>query len=128
GLDLDRDEVAAGLDDEVHLLARRRSPVEDLGALDPRVPPAQQVVQHEVFEVSAGGLGRAAQVQGQARVAPVELGGFDEALGAVHRVRWYPDQQVRRLEQVEVPVHGGLRQRHVAGQLGLVDELTQTQA
>jgi hypothetical protein len=55
-LDLDRKQAAAGFDHEVDFLAACRSPVTELGALEPGIAPCEQVFKDEVLEMRAAGL------------------------------------------------------------------------
>lgn len=105
-LDLDRQEPALRLDDEVDLRARSCAPMEDPGAAKPAVAPRQQVVENDVLEVRALRLGIPREVERQPRVRPVELRGLDEPFRAVRGVGGKPNQQVRRLQQVQA---GSLR-------------------
>ena len=93
-LDLDGQQVVSGFDDEIDLLTRCCSPVQDFGALRPGVPPRQQVPEHEVLEVRDGRLVELGEVQGGRGVAPVQLGRLDEPLGAVDRVGRHPHKQM----------------------------------
>src|SRR5439155_14054468 len=104
-LDLDREQAPARLDHQVHLLADRRAPIENLHTIEARVAPGQEIVEHEILEVSPAGLFACRQMQRQSGVAPVELWRLDEALGAVYRVGGQTYEQARGLEQVQVTVH-----------------------
>ena len=124
-LDLDRQQGLARLDNEVHFFAERGAPVEDIGVVEPRIAPSQQIVQDDVFEVRAAWLDTLGEMERDSGVGPVELGRLDEALGAVDGKGGDPDQQVRRFEQVEIAAHRRLRQGYVTAKLGLVDELAE---
>ena len=128
GFDFDGKEPVAGLDHKVDFFADGGAPVEDFRGIEAGVAPSEKVVQDQVFEVGAAGLGFLAEVEGDAGIAPVDLGGLDEALGAVDGVGGQANEQVGGLQQVEVATDGWLRQAHVAAKLGLVDELAQAEA
>ena len=74
------------------------------------------------------GFGRAREVERHAGVRPVQLGRFDESLGSVDRERMKPCQEIRRLQQVQIAARGRLRQRDVAPDFGLVQELSESVA
>ena len=121
-LDLDRQEPPVRLNDEVDLRTRGRAPMEDLGTAEPAVAPRQQIVEDDVLEVGALRFRIPRQVKRQPSVCPIELRGLDEPFRAVGGVRRKPDQQVRRLQQVQVAADGLLGKGRVAPQLGLVDQ------
>jgi hypothetical protein len=93
-LDLDWDEMAIGFNDEVDLIAGCRPPVEDLGTVDACISPCSEVVVHEVLQMCTGGLFLPGEGHGEAGVAPIDLGRFDEAFCAVHRIGRKPGQHV----------------------------------
>ena len=55
-LDLDRQQFPSSLNHEVNLLADRSSPIENVGALQTRVPPGQQIPQNQIFEIGPVGF------------------------------------------------------------------------
>ena len=63
-LDLDSQEVRAPFHDQIDLLARRRSPIEEFGTLGhDRVAPDEKVGEHEILEVRTGRNAQAGDVQ-----------------------------------------------------------------
>lgn len=69
GLDLDGQQEAVRLDDEIHLLAGRRASKEHLGAVRARIAPGEQIAEHQILQMRAIGFGHAGDVQRQAGVA-----------------------------------------------------------
>src|SRR5438128_1724910 len=63
GLHFDWQQRAAGFDNEVHFLAGGGPPVEHLRAIQPAVPPRQQIVQDEILQLAAGRFLQARQMQ-----------------------------------------------------------------
>ena len=127
-LDFDGQQAVSRFDNEVDLLAYRRAPVEGLSTVEPCVSPGQQIVQDEVLQMSAPGLGFLREVQRHPGVTPIELRRLDQPFDAVDCIGGKAHQEVRRFEQVEIAMNLWLRQRHVTTKLRLVDELAHAQA
>ena len=70
GFDFDGKEAVAGLDHEVDFFADGGAPVEDFRGIEAGVAPGEKVVQDEVFQVGAAGLGFLAEVEGRRRYRP----------------------------------------------------------
>jgi len=64
-------------------------------------------------EVSATKFVKSGHMNAQADITPIEFGGLDEALSAIHGIRGNAHEQKGRLKQVQVAVHGWLTQRDV---------------
>ena len=104
----DRQQPARGLDDGIHRHAIHRAPIRKVGGRQPRVPPKQEIVQHDVLQVGATGLPLLSEMQRQARIAPVELRQLADPLVPIGRVRG------RRTSRYDV----SSRLRHAQGCLG----------
>jgi len=127
-LPLDRQQATAGPDHEIHFLAASHSPVAELRALESRVAPGEQIVEHEVLEMGAARFRDCAKVQRDAGVASIQFRRLGEALRAVDGVGGQTHQQIRGLEEIQPTVDGGLRKSDIPAELGLVHELTEPQA
>ena len=56
GLDLDPNELAPELKNEVNLMAMRGTPVRDFGTGHVSVSPGKQIAEHEILEMRARGI------------------------------------------------------------------------
>ena len=81
-LDFDGQQAVSRFDNEVDLLAYRRAPVEGLSTVEPCVSPGQQIVQDEVLQMSAPGLGFLREMQRHPGVTPIELRRLDQPFDA----------------------------------------------
>ena len=63
-----------------------RTPVEHLRAIEPDVPPREQVVQYEILEMGARRFAEACQMERESCIGPINFRGFDDAFRAIHGI------------------------------------------
>src|SRR5204863_5642845 len=70
----------------------------------------------------------ACQMERESCIGPIDFRSFDDAFRAIHGIGRQTYELIGGLEQIQPSMHRWLWQRHVAAELSLIQQLSQTEA